>query len=158
MKAPPASLLTRLSFLAGSAGLLLAMLVDAGAVVGRHLGLPLLGSIELVQSCIVALAASALVWTTMQRAHATVHVLTERLAPAARAVLQRGSELLGALFFAALSAGSIWIAAELWGEHEATDTLGLPVAPLRALWCVSTALCVALWLRAALRRAAGGSP
>jgi TRAP-type transport system small permease protein len=158
MTPAPASLLTRLSFLLGSAGLLLAMLVDAGAVLGRHLGVPVVGSMELMQGCIVALAASALVWTTMQRAHATVHVLTERLAPAARAVLQRGSELLGALFFAALSAGSIWIAAELWTEHEATDALGLPVAPLRALWCASTALCVALWLRAALRRAAGGSP
>jgi TRAP-type transport system small permease protein len=158
MSTPPASLLTRLSFLVGSAGLLLAMLVDAGAVVGRHLGIPLLGSIELVQSCIVALAASALVWTTMQSAHATVHVLTERLAPAARAVLQRGSELLGALFFAALSTGSIWIAVELWGEHEATDALGLPVAPLRALWCASTALCVGVWLRAGLRRRPGGTP
>jgi TRAP-type C4-dicarboxylate transport system permease small subunit len=158
MSAPPTGVLTRLSFLAGSAGLLLAMLVEASAVVGRHLGMPLHGSIELVQGCIVALAASALVWTTMQRAHATVHVLTERLAPTARAVLQRGSELLGALFFAALSAGSIWIAAELWGGHEATDALGLPIAPLRMLWCASTALCVLVWLRAAFRRRPGGSP
>ena len=142
------TLIGRAAFLIGSAGLLLSMLLDAAAVLGLHLGIPLLGSIELVQACIVLLAASAVAFTTLERAHASVHIFSERLAPGPRGLLERFSNLLGALFFAALCGGSIWIAAELAREHEATELLGLPIAPLRALWCISTGLTVLIFLAA----------
>jgi TRAP-type transport system small permease protein len=148
----PAALLSRLAFVCGSAGLLLAMTLDAAAVVGRHIGVPLLGSIELVQACIVLAASSALIGATLGRAHARVHVFSERLPSAARAALLRVGELLGALFFGSLAAGSIWVASELWGEREASELLGIPIAPLRAAWCASTIGIVALFVTRAVAR------
>jgi hypothetical protein len=67
------------AFFIGSAALLLAMSIDAVAVLGRHLGWPLLGAIELVQACIVLAASAAIIVATLRGAHARVHILTERL-------------------------------------------------------------------------------
>ena len=64
------------SFVLGSIGLLGAMSIDALAVLGRHLGLPLLGSIELVQACVVLMGSSALVGTTVRHGHASVQLIT----------------------------------------------------------------------------------
>src|SRR5262245_50415190 len=104
----PQHWLTTLVFLAGSAGLLLAMGLDTAAVLGRVLGRPLLGSIELIQACVVIAASSALVGATLAGSHASVHVITERLAPLRRRALRRFSQLLCALFFAWLLGASIW--------------------------------------------------
>jgi TRAP-type C4-dicarboxylate transport system permease small subunit len=144
-------LLTRVSFLAGGAGLLLAMLLDATAVVGRHVGLPLLGSIELIRACVVIAASSALVGVTFGNAHATIQIVTERLPPIARARLQRASRLLCALFFVWLALGSIWVAADLWHGQEASELLELPFKPLRLFFCASLLVVVLLFLDSALR-------
>jgi TRAP-type C4-dicarboxylate transport system permease small subunit len=146
-----ARLLTRVSFGLGAFGLLGAMLIDSGAVVGRHLGLPLLGSIELVEACVVLMASASLVGTTLEKGHASVHILTQRLSAAGRARLQRAADLLSALFFASLALGSLVVASDLWGGDERTELLGLPLMPLRALWCVSAIGIVALLLAAAVR-------
>ena len=53
--------IARVAFLVGCGGLLLATAADSIAVVGRHIGLPLLGAIEVVQAAIVLIAASSLV-------------------------------------------------------------------------------------------------
>ena len=55
----------------GSAGLLAAMTTDALAVAGRHAGIRLLGSIEIVQACIVVVATSAIVLTTRDSTNTT---------------------------------------------------------------------------------------
>jgi TRAP-type transport system small permease protein len=143
--------LTRGSFLIGSAGLLLAMTVDVAAVIGRQLGVPLLGSIELIQACVVLAASSALVGATLGSAHATVHVLTERLGPGVRRVLSRVTDLLCALFFAWLSVGSIWVLVELWSGRESTELLRLPIGPLRGFFCASALLVTSLFAAHALR-------
>jgi TRAP-type C4-dicarboxylate transport system permease small subunit len=144
-------LLTRASFVLGAVGLLGAMLIDASAVVGRHLGVPLLGSIELVESCVVLMASASLVGTTLGQGHASVHILTEQLSASGRARMRRVSDLLSAVFFAALAIGSLMVARDLWGGDERTELLGLPLAPLRALWCASAVGIVALFIAAAVR-------
>jgi TRAP-type C4-dicarboxylate transport system permease small subunit len=145
-----ARLLTRVSFGLGAFGLLGAMLIDSGAVVGRHLGLPLLGSIELVEACVVLMASASLVGTTLEKGHASVHILRQRLSSTGRARLQRASDLLSALFFAVLALGSLVVASDLWVGDERTELLGLPLMPLRALWCVSAIGIVVLLLAAAV--------
>lgn len=45
--------LLRVSFVIGAVGMLGAMLIDAQAVLGRHIGVALLGSIELSEACII---------------------------------------------------------------------------------------------------------
>jgi TRAP-type C4-dicarboxylate transport system permease small subunit len=140
------------SFVAGAAGLLLAMTVDASAVLGRHLGVPVLGSIELVQACVVLMGSSALVGTTLSDRHASVHLLTEHLSPTPRRALLRLAHLLSALFFALLAVGSSIVMRDLWHGDERSDLLALPYAPLRAFFVVSLLLGVVLFVRAALAR------
>lgn len=145
-----AGLLLTISFAIGSAGLLIAMATDALAVAGRHLGLPLLGSIEIVQACIIVAASSAMVGATLSKTHAEVHILTERLKPGARAMLARVADLLSAAFAVALVIGSVWIFHDLWGGRERTEMLHIPLAPLRLVWCASAALIALLLIVRAL--------
>jgi TRAP-type C4-dicarboxylate transport system permease small subunit len=146
-----ARLLTRTSFVLGAFGLLGAMSIDAGAVVGRHLGVPLLGSIELVESCVVLMASASLVGTTLERGHASVHILTQQLSAAGSVRLQRASDLLSAVFFAVLAIGSSIVARDLWGGDERTELLGLALAPLRLLWCASAFGIAGAFVAAAIR-------
>jgi TRAP-type transport system small permease protein len=147
-------LATRISFVAGATGLLAAMGLDAAAVVGRHVGYPLLGSIELIRAAVVIAASSALVGVTLGQSHAAIHLLTERLPPLLRARLARATRLLCAAFFAWLAAGSIWVTAELWDGAEASELLAIPYKPLRLFWCGSVLLVFTLFVRAAFERAA----
>src|SRR5580692_13098843 len=100
-------------FYLGAAALLFAMAVDAIAVIGRHIGIPLLGSIELMQAAILVAASAAIVSATMVNKHAVVHLLIDRLSPRARSIMDRVHAALCAIFLLALAAGSIWIALDL---------------------------------------------
>ena len=76
--------LATIAYTLGGIGLLGATAADSLAVAGRHTGVHLLGSIELVQACVVALGASAMLIATLTDNHASVHIVTERLSrPAA---------------------------------------------------------------------------
>jgi TRAP-type C4-dicarboxylate transport system permease small subunit len=118
-------------FYVGAAALLFAMGADASAVLGRHLGVPLLGSIELVQAGILLAASASMVSATLAERHAVVHLLINRLSPEARTALQWVHSAICCLFFGALAAGSIWIAFDLRGGHEESELLRIPFAPLR---------------------------
>jgi TRAP-type transport system small permease protein len=139
------------SFLLGSAGLLVALVADAIAVAGRHVGIPFLGSIETVQAAVILAASSAMVGATLSRAHATVHILTERLSIHARRRFQSFTDAVSGIFFAALAAGSIWIVVDLWDGAETTELLGLPLKALRLFWCVSALLIAGLFTVFAFR-------
>jgi len=121
----------------GALGMLGAMACEALAVLGRHVGLPLLGSLEIVEACIVLMACASLVGTTLERGHASVHILTEHLSERTRRGLALFTNLLCALFFACLLIGSLWIEADLWHGAEQSELLGIPIAPLRLLWCTT---------------------
>lgn len=138
--------LSRFSFAIGAVALLTAMAADAAAVIGRHVGHPFLGAIELVQACVVVASSSAMVWATLGRAHAMVHILLERTGPRVKRVLGAFTALTGAACFAYLAAGSLWIVHDLWDGQEQTELLGLPIAPLRLFWCASAVLIVGLFL------------
>lgn len=146
-----ATLATKLLTGIGSLALLVAMAADAIAVAGRHLKLPLLGSIEIVQACVVLAASAATIGTTLAGGHMIVTLLTERLSRERAASLRRLADGASALFFAAIAAGSIWMAVELWGEHEISETLGIPIRWLRVVWCLSATATTLLFLRDALR-------
>lgn len=147
--------LAKACFIIGGGSLLAAMAIDFVSVVGRHLGFSIVGALELVQYCITGLVASAIVVSTLSNGHVAVHILTERLKPMWRGLLARLSDLLMVCFFLTVLAGDIWIAVELWGRDERSDLLGLPVAPMRALWCVGLALSAALGVIALLGKRKG---
>jgi TRAP-type C4-dicarboxylate transport system permease small subunit len=142
-------------FLVGSVGLIAAMAADALAVAGRHVGLPFLGSIELVQAAIVVAASAAIIGATLNDGHATVHILMERLSPEVRRRFQTVADLVSAACFVALAAGSIWLVVDLWRGTEHTELLGLPLKPLRLAWCESAILTAGLFFARAIRPADG---
>lgn len=134
-------------FYIGSIGLLLAMTVEAIAVVGRHSGLPLLGALEIIQTCILLMAAAAMLSATLHDAHATVHLVTDRLPPRGRRLLSRLSSFLSALFFIGLAAGALILTVEYWSSHEESELLRIPFRPLRlvSLLAVVSIALVFLW-------------
>src|ERR1700761_533545 len=120
-------------FYVGSGGLLTPMLTDAGAVIGRHLGMRPLGSIELVQAAILVTSSAALLAAVLARKHARVHLLVGRVGTRSQLFLERLGSALSALFFFALSTGAIWIAHDEWYAHEQSELLHIPYALLRLI-------------------------
>jgi TRAP-type transport system small permease protein len=119
-----------LVWVAGGA-LLVAMLVDTTAMLGRQLHWPLLGAIELVQAAVLFGSAGALLLATLEQAHARVHLLLDRLPTRVQAALARLHALFSLLLFAGLLAGSAWLALDLWNGHEESELLRIPYRPLR---------------------------
>ena len=131
----------------GGFALLLAMAVDALAVIGRHIGVPLLGSIELVQAAVLVSGSIALLVATLADAHARVHLLADRLPATWQNVLLRTGHLLACLLFLALMASSMWIATDLWQGNEQSELLRIPYRPLRIVAIVATAAVALTFLR-----------
>jgi TRAP-type transport system small permease protein len=120
--------------------LLAATAVDAAAVAGRHLGVPILGSLEIVQALILVASASAVVCATLADKHAAVNLLVNRVSPSARHWMRRVNAILCVLFLLLLACGTGWIASDLWGGHEQSELLHIPYAPLRILCLVALVL------------------
>lgn len=110
----------------GGLALLAATAIDTVAVIGRHIGLPLEGSIELMQAAVLVSGALGIVMSSLDDAHARVKLVVDRLPARWRGVADRVSDLLSVLFVAALLAGSAWIALDLIGAHEQSELVGVP--------------------------------
>lgn len=136
----------------GSGALLLAMATDALAVAGRHLGISLLGAIEIVEACVVVAATSAIVIATIDGTHARVRILLEQVGEGVADALERMASLASALIFLVLIAGSIWLAADLWNGHEVTEVLGLPLRWFRLFWIAGTLVTAAIFVARAWER------
>ena len=139
-------------FYVGSAGLLCVMLVEAIAVIGRHIGVPVTGALEIVQAAMVPAACAAMLIATLQGAHAAVHMLTDKLPEAVRRRIQRAAALLAALFFGAMCAGAAWLAVEYWNSYEQSEVLHLPFRPLRMLVSLTGGALAVAFGYAAFRR------
>ncbi|MFM1885716.1 MAG: hypothetical protein RL026_873 [Pseudomonadota bacterium] len=142
----------RLPLWIGGAALLLAMAVDVLAVIGRHVGRPLVGSIEIVQASVLVSGAAALWIGTLGQVHARVHLLMDRLPAFWRDGLQRLSDALAVIFYLAWTVAALWIGLELWGGHEESELLRIPYVPLRVLAALLSAGLLLLALRALLTR------
>jgi TRAP-type C4-dicarboxylate transport system permease small subunit len=129
---------TELIFLfIGSFGLAFAVLTDTIAVIGRHLNIALLGSIEIVQASIVLLASGAIVAATKHGNHARVRILTDRLNPALSARLNYFTALISTIYSLLMAVGCAWVIWEVWTEHERSEILHIPLAWLRLLLLVA---------------------
>ena len=121
-----------LVWVAGGA-LLVAMATDTIAMLGRHLRMPLLGSIEIVQAAVLVASSGALLLATALDAHARVHLLQRRLTPRVRLGFERFSLVVAIALVLALLAGSLWITVDLWRGHEESELLRIPWRPLRVI-------------------------
>ena len=148
---PPPSPVVRLLVIIGGGALLLAMAVDAIAVAGRHLGMPLLGSIELVQASVLVSAAMAMIVATLGRTHAVVHLVVDRVSQLRRRQMLWINALLSAVLFLAFLIGAAWLCLEMWSHHEQSDVLRIPFRPLRITLVLSCAALAAIFLHQAIR-------
>lgn len=110
----------------GGLALLAAAFVDTVSVIGRHIGLPLHGAIELIQAAVLVSGSIALVFATLHASHARVGLVLDRLPGLARRVGEFSCAVAVALAFVLLFVGSLWIAIDLWGGHERSELLGVP--------------------------------
>lgn len=144
-------------FYIGAAGLMLAMLVETFAVIGRHAGIPLLGALEIIQACILLMASAAMLSATMSKGHATVTLLTHRVGERARQCLHAFAHLLSALFFVGLSAGALWLAVDSWNDYEQSELLHIPFRPLRIVSLAAAGAIALVFLRDMWRSLRGRS-
>jgi TRAP-type C4-dicarboxylate transport system permease small subunit len=147
---PPSRSRKALVFFGGVA-LLLAVATDGLAVIGRHVGVPLLGSIEVVQAAVLVVSSVALVIATLDRRHAVVHLLVNRLRGRPKARIERAGNLLAALLFLAFLIGSAWIALDMRDGHEESELLRIPYAPLRLVELAALAAVAIICLVQAVR-------
>jgi TRAP-type transport system small permease protein len=140
-----------LIWIAGGA-LLVAMVVDTAAMLGRQIHWPLLGAIELVQAAVLFGAAGALVLASLEHSHARVHLLLDRLSPRWQAALLRLHQLFALVFFAGLLAGSAWLALDLWHGHEESELLRVPYRPLRVALVLALLFLLGLSVRRLMSR------
>jgi TRAP-type C4-dicarboxylate transport system permease small subunit len=127
----------------GSAGLLLAMATDAIAVLGRHTGFAVIGSIEIFQVAAVVALSSAVLLVSFMNRHATVDLIVGRASERTKSILAQIGRAALALTFGLIAFGSAWVAADFWPTHEMTEMLAIPLAPFRLIWI---AACVAATL------------
>jgi TRAP-type C4-dicarboxylate transport system permease small subunit len=134
-------------FYIGAGGLLLALVVETIAVLGRHAGIPLVGALEIIQACILLMSSTAMLSATLNKGHATVTILTHRVGEGARRVLHVFAHLLSAAFFVGLATGAAWLAMESWSEHEQSELLQIPFKPLRIVSIVAAGAIALVFLR-----------
>lgn len=118
----------------GSVALLTAMAADALAVLGRHIGFTLPGSIEVFQVAAVVALSCAILIASLNDRHAAVDLMIGRASPETRHLLQIIGYCALALAFSLLCAGSIWVSSDLWPTHEMTEQLAIPLRPFRLFW------------------------
>lgn len=125
------------------------MSIEAIAVAGRHLGIPLLGAIEIIQTAILVTASAAMLSATLNDAHASVRLLVERLSPTAQLWLHRVAMLIASAFFVCLAVSAAWLTIDAWNDFEHSELLHIPYRPLRLIVVVMTsAVAVALAIKA----------
>jgi TRAP-type transport system small permease protein len=135
----------------GGVALLAAASIDLVAVIGRRIGVPLHGSIELVQAAVLIAGSVALIVATQSGSHARVHLLLDRVSEGSQTLLNRAGSLFAAVFFIGLLIGNLWIAADLWGGHEVSEIIGVPYAVLRICANIALGVVSLLFLRGAIR-------
>src|SRR5690606_41738738 len=84
--------------------------------------------------------------------HDALPILLERLPERWRARVLRLHALAATLLFAALLAGTVWIAADLWHGYEESELLRIPYRPLRIAVGLTLTVLLVLALRGLTRR------
>lgn len=142
-------------FYVGAGALLAATFAETLAVIGRHVGIPLVGALEIMQACILLLACAAMLATTLNHSHARVTLVSARVSERWQRRLRAFSAVLSAIFFVCLAAGSLWLTIELWHDRESSELLRIPYRPLRILSFVAAGAVAAVFVRELWRAVRG---
>lgn len=138
----------------GGGALLAAVATDTLAVIGRQVGLPLSGSIELMQALVLVSGAVGILLASVAGNHARVRLLIDRLSPKRRQFADRFSDSLTLIFLLAALVGSVWLAIDMWDGHERSEVLGVPWWLLRMIVNLSFLAICAVLVRRIIKGAA----
>ncbi len=84
---------------AGAATLAGMMLLTCADVVGRYLGKPIFGSVEIVGFCATLTAALALPYAHEMKSHIGVEILVQKLSSRSQAIIELCTNTIALLFF-----------------------------------------------------------
>lgn len=155
MSERPAGRLSGWLMAAGSVGLVGAALTDLAAVAGRHMGTPVMGSIEVSQAFVIVMAACSIACASLSGSHASVDLVFTRMPAWAQRLAMRANSIAAFAFVALLVAASVWILAEHWNAGERTEFFHIPLKWFRLFWIVMASIAALAFLRDALRRREG---
>jgi len=135
----------------GALALFAALLVISISVIGRHVNMLLPGAVEIAEMLFVVVAACAMLFATVDRAHAATRLILDRLPARPRDIVMRAGLAFGALLCLAITAGNIWMLYDVWGLHEVSPLLEVPIVPFRIVFILASAGMVAVlfwqWLK-----------
>ncbi len=135
------------------------MLLTCADVVGRALGRPILGAVEITGFFATLVLAFSMPYAHRVRAHVGVELLIMRLSPRTRAVLEACTGVLGTALFSVI-AWRTWIyAGQMRASGEVSMTLQLPIHWILYLVSVSFGVLAAVQATDVVRSArllAGG--
>jgi len=122
--------LSKLMDIIGGTVLALMMLLTVVDVVMRYLGVPFMGTYELVAMAGAVVIGFGFPQTTLDNGNVKVDFLIEVAPIPVKKFFLIFTKILGIAFFAALGYGLIAKAIELQSVNEASLTLRMPLAPL----------------------------
>ncbi len=115
--------------LVGGAGMLLAMFLGTGDVIGtQFFGWPVPGAKEITESTMVLIVFGALTYAQIRRSHIRVELVHARMGPRMRAFMDVVTDLAALVFFGFLLWQAVIEAVRSWRIDETSD--GLIVFPL----------------------------
>jgi TRAP-type mannitol/chloroaromatic compound transport system permease small subunit len=131
--------------LIGGAGMLTAMFLGAGDVVGtQFFGWPIPGALEITESTMVLIVFGALAYAQIRRSHIRVELIYTHMTPRIRTAMDVISNIAAIIFFSLLFWQAANEAAFSWSIGEAADGLiQFPLYPARFILAAGTALLIA---------------
>ncbi|NBC94938.1 MAG: TRAP transporter small permease subunit [Deinococcus-Thermus bacterium] len=154
---------TRAVALVGVGFLFAATLLTVADVVLRAVaGIAILGTVDLMQLCVVTAAFAGIPWAFMAGAHVSVDLATDRLPPRGLALVRLVAALAGGVVMAAIGRFGWQTAARQIGYGDTSQTLGLPIAaywtPLLAGSALAVVACATIAAVEAVAAATGRHP
>jgi TRAP-type C4-dicarboxylate transport system permease small subunit len=147
--------------LVGGAGVLTAMFLGAGDVVGtQFLGWPIPGVLEITESTMTLIVFGALAYAQIRRNHIRVELVYSHMGPRVRAAMDTIADIAAIVFFGFLLSEAITEGLMSWRIRETADgLLQFPLYPARWVLISGTVLLLlqlALHLIQDMRRIASG--
>jgi TRAP-type C4-dicarboxylate transport system permease small subunit len=102
-------------------------------VTGRYLGKPILGTLEVCELCMVVVVTLGLAHTQALGGHISINLVSRVLPAQIQGILKLSASFLGLVIFGFLAWGAIPFTLDSVRGGGATTTLGIPIAPFRAL-------------------------
>ena len=130
--------------LIGGLGVLIAMFLGAGDVVGtQFFGFPLHGAKEITESTMVLIVFGALAYAQIRRAHIRVELVHSRMTPRVQAAMDVVADIAALVFFGFLVWQSTLEAMLSWEIRETADgLLQVPLYPARWILVAGTVLLI----------------